>query len=330
MLRASARPDSEPGSARGFRFTAAYCNCPICVPSRASLATGRYVHQIGYWDNAFPYDGRVRGWGHRLMAAGHRVDAIGKPHVRSVADNDGFTNKILPLNVVDGVGDVMGSVRDELPARRGTREGVTSAGPGRSTYLDYDEEIAARACEWLADAARRGGESRWVCRRAACRRIPSRSSMLSRRFSRPSACCSDDDRQRPGRSLWPIAAGRALHRTVFSENHAVTSTTASYMLRSGRFKLVSYVGYPPQLFDLAADPDECRDLAGLADYRPVVNTLARELRDLLDPEATDARAKADQRALVARHGGRDAVLAIGTFVNSPVPGETPTDHPGRD
>ena len=60
-----------------------------------------------------------------------------------------------------------------------------------------------------------------------------------------------------------------------------------------------------------------------------MNALERQLRDLLDPEATDARAKADQRALVARHGGRDAVLAKGTFVNSPVPGETPTYHPGR-
>ena len=91
---------------RGVRFTGAYTNCPICVPARASLATGRYVNEIGYWDNAFPYEGRVPGWGHELMAAGHRVDSIGKLHYRSAADADGFTNKILPLNVVDGVGDV--------------------------------------------------------------------------------------------------------------------------------------------------------------------------------------------------------------------------------
>jgi choline-sulfatase len=141
---------------------------------------------------------------------------------------------------------------------------------------------------------------------------------------------TDDERQLPGRSLWPIAAGHALHRAVFSEYHAVASTTASYMLRSGRFKLVFYVGYPPQLFDLAADPDECRDLAALTEYRPVVTAMERQLRDLLDPEATDARAKADQRALVSRHGGRDAVLAKGSFVNSPVPGETPTYRPGHD
>ena len=458
-------PNLDRLAAGGVRFTAAYCNCPICVPSRASLATGRYVHQIGYWDNAFPYEGRVRGWGHRLRDAGHRVDAIGKLHFRSVADDDGFTNRILPLNVVDGVGDVMGSVRDELPARRGTREGVTSAGPGRSTYLDYDEEIAARACDWLAGAAGRQGEPPWVLftsfvcphppfvappdlyalypheaitlpvqnrledqphhpaldalRRAMQYDEPFAEGEIRRVTAAYYGACTHldrqvgkvldalhqhglaettrviyssdhgesmgrrglwgkftmyeesvavplivagpdvpqggvsadpvslvdayptileavgvplaaDDRQLPGHSLWPIAAGQALRRSVFSEYHAVASTTASYMLRSGRFKLVFYVGYPPQLFDLEADRDECRDLAALADYRPVVDALERELRALLDPEATDARAKADQRALVARHGGRDAVLAKGTFVNSPVPGETPTYHPGRD
>ena len=39
---------------RGTLFTDAYCNSPICVPSRASFATGRYVSQIRFWDNAFP------------------------------------------------------------------------------------------------------------------------------------------------------------------------------------------------------------------------------------------------------------------------------------
>ena len=42
---------------RGTVYDAAYTNCPICVPARATFATGRYVHDIGNWDNAFPYDG---------------------------------------------------------------------------------------------------------------------------------------------------------------------------------------------------------------------------------------------------------------------------------
>src|SRR3954467_14195298 len=148
-------PHLDALAARGTRFTAAYTNCPICVPARASLATGRYVHQIGYWDNAFPYEGRVKGWGHRLMAAGHRVEAIGKLHYRSAGDDDGFSRKLLPLNVVDGIGDVVGlgsgcgrgSMRDEIRVGGGLGEGVPKAGPGESTYLRYDEEIAEKASE---------------------------------------------------------------------------------------------------------------------------------------------------------------------------------------
>ena len=47
-------PHLDALAARGTRFTDAYTTSPICVPARASFATGRYVHQIRYWDNAMP------------------------------------------------------------------------------------------------------------------------------------------------------------------------------------------------------------------------------------------------------------------------------------
>ncbi|MDQ2803321.1 MAG: sulfatase-like hydrolase/transferase, partial [Pseudomonadota bacterium] len=82
-------PHLDQLAASGVRFTDAYCNSPICVPSRASFATGRYVHDIRFWDNAIPYDGSVPSWGHRLQQAGNRCTSIGKLHYRSTEDRNG-------------------------------------------------------------------------------------------------------------------------------------------------------------------------------------------------------------------------------------------------
>ena len=65
-------PNLDRLAARGTRFTAAYTTSPICVPARAGFATGRYPHQIGYWDNADAYDGAVPSWHHLLRAPARR------------------------------------------------------------------------------------------------------------------------------------------------------------------------------------------------------------------------------------------------------------------
>lgn len=146
-------------AAQGTRFTNAYTNCPICVPARASLATGQYVHQIGYWDNGIPYDGRVPSWHHRLREQGHTIDVIGKLHFRSQEDDNGFTREIQPLHVVDGIGDVLGCIRDNPPFRD-KRSGVLEAGPGDSTYLRYDVSNADQAVAWLAHPP--AGDKPWA------------------------------------------------------------------------------------------------------------------------------------------------------------------------
>ena len=152
-------PNLDRLAADGTRFTSAYTNCPICVPARASLATGRYVHQVGNWDNAFPYHGEVPSWGHRLRAAGHQVDSIGKLHFRSAEDDNGFSREIDPLHVVDGQGDVLSCLREDAPVRD-KRPGIETAGPGDSTYLQYDASNADRARQWIDEHA--GDDKPWM------------------------------------------------------------------------------------------------------------------------------------------------------------------------
>ncbi|MGA1286742.1 MAG: sulfatase-like hydrolase/transferase [Rubrivivax sp.] len=152
-------PHLDALAARGTRFSAAYTNCPICVPARASLHTGTYVAQNRCWDNAHPYDGSIRSWAHRLRAAGHHTMSIGKLHFRSADDDNGFVDEVIPLHVVDGQGDLLGLIRAPVPAARGgTPDLAGQAGPGESTYAAYDRNIRDGVIEWLRTFGRRPGK----------------------------------------------------------------------------------------------------------------------------------------------------------------------------
>ena len=448
-------PNIDRLASQGTRFAAAYTTCPICVPARASMATGRYVHEIGTWDNAFPYDGSSPSWAHVLRDQGFTVDSIGKLHFRSEDDDNGFTREIDPLHVVEGVGDVLGALRDDPPFRH-KRAGIEEAGPGDSGYLRYDASNAEQACRWIAEhandarpwvlflsfvcphppyiappelferyrAAQLPMPPQWrrdewpehpaidyfrrffdfdepfheatvrkliaayygVCTYVdaqigrvldayaqaglgettrliytsdhgeclGARGIFGKFTMYDESAAIPmivagpgvasgkvvampvsfvdlfptiiaavGATLPPEHEDGPGRSLWEAAQAEEGERTVFSEYHAVGSRHAIFMLRNRRYKYVHYVGDRPQLFDLERDPEERHDLADAPDHLHVLRALEAELRVLLDPEATDARAKADQRAKIEAFGGRDAVIARGTFDNSPVPGEEP-------
>jgi len=122
------------------------------------------------------------------------------------------------------------------------------------------------------------------------------------------------DADLPGESIFALARAEARDRVSFSEYHAILSPSAAYMLRSGRYKLIYYIGMPPQLFDMVDDPYETRDLGQDRAYASVREECEARLRAICDPEATDARAKADQRRRVAEHGGPEAVLAAGVKI----------------
>ena len=72
----------------GTLFENAYTNVPICVPARASFATGDYAHRSRHWDNATPYFGVPNSWGNELQKAGITVGSNVKLHYRN-SDDDG-------------------------------------------------------------------------------------------------------------------------------------------------------------------------------------------------------------------------------------------------
>ncbi|HCP18280.1 MAG TPA: choline-sulfatase, partial [Alphaproteobacteria bacterium] len=125
----------------GTLFKRGYTASPMCVPTRAALATGTYVHQNRYWDSATPYDGQQISWMHMLRSQGYDTTSIGKLHFQAGVDH-GFSKEIKPMHV-HGKGWLVGLVRDELPDYQGAAELATEVGSGESSYTNYDLSITS-------------------------------------------------------------------------------------------------------------------------------------------------------------------------------------------
>ncbi len=159
-------PNLDRIAASGVRFAHAYSTSALCCPARAAIATGRYPHQTGFWDNAIAYDGSVPSWHHRLRDQGHTVVAVGKLHFRSEKDDNGYTEEIEPLHLHDGKGAIKNLLRgyDAEPAKD---DGsfwqlyMHRSGVGATHYQDYDRRITAQSIAWLKRHAHDSGKP-WV------------------------------------------------------------------------------------------------------------------------------------------------------------------------
>ncbi len=96
-----ATPHLEAMAARGTRFTNAWCQSPICGPSRMSFYTGLYPATHGATFNQAPLDAGVMTMGDYLRPLGLRVALAGKTHVR--ADRDGMARLGLEAREDHGV-----------------------------------------------------------------------------------------------------------------------------------------------------------------------------------------------------------------------------------
>ena len=73
-------PNIDALRAEAVSFHHCFANYPVCVPSRASVITGRYPHQIGVLHNSHRLPAGERDLGHHLAAHGFDCVAFGKTH----------------------------------------------------------------------------------------------------------------------------------------------------------------------------------------------------------------------------------------------------------
>lgn len=143
----------------------------------------------------------------------------------------------------------------------------------------------------------------------------------------PCARAEDADRDLPGVSLFDIAHGAKPERTVLSQYHAPASISGSFAMRHGRYKYLHYTGFAPMLFDLETDPFERNDRAGHPAHAAAQAACDAALRKLLDPDAVEKMARADQTAMIERVGGKERIMKRGSIHHTPPPGVAATLTP---
>ena len=141
-------PNMDALAKRGMRFDAAYCNSPLCAPSRASFMAGQQVSKIGAYDNAAEFGASVPTWAHYLRAKGYMTCLSGKMHFVGPDQLHGFEER-LTTDIYPS--DHAWTPDWENPGQRIDKwyhnmDSVKEAGPAATTFqIEYDEETTFMA-----------------------------------------------------------------------------------------------------------------------------------------------------------------------------------------
>jgi choline-sulfatase len=88
-----ATPRLDALARQGVRFTRAFCNAPVCTPSRQCLITGRLPHAVGVTRLTTPLPDSAVTLGDWLGNLGYDTAAVGKMHFNS-PNRHGFQERV--------------------------------------------------------------------------------------------------------------------------------------------------------------------------------------------------------------------------------------------
>ena len=419
-------PNLDRLAAQGVLFENAYCNNPICVPSRMSFLTGKYASDVNVFDNCSPLASEIPTFAHFLQASGYETTLCGRMHMIGPDRLHGFGQRLFD-DMNDWVRLGKGPVRTP-EARRNSNSHVTECGPGPPRWLDYDRTVTDLSERFLRDKANNPADQPWCLvasfmyphfplyapqeyldlypadrialpdlgdellesQHPAIRQLryffhndqplpqeltrtalasylalvtltdehigrlmtivdespllentviiylSDHGEMAGQHGIWQKQCFYESSVRVPlivrgphlearagisvnvslvdimptlldlaetpipgglrGRSLLPSLKGDTLQdEVVVAEYHAQGMLSAGYMVKKGNLKYNHYVDLPPQLFDLAADPNEFVNLAGRSGWAAAQSNLHQELLAKLDPDEVDGRAKRSQQ-----------------------------------
>ena len=81
-------------AAEGVVFESAYCNSPLCAPSRFTMVTGQLPSKIGGYDNAADLPSDIPTYAHYLRKEGYHTALSGKMHFCGADQLHGFEERL--------------------------------------------------------------------------------------------------------------------------------------------------------------------------------------------------------------------------------------------
>lgn len=153
-------PHMEQLAARGTVFESAYCNSPLCAPSRFSMMAGQLPSKIGAYDNAADFSADHPTFAHALRNLGYATTLCGKMHFVGADQLHGFeerlTTDIYPADYGWTPDWEAGTTQQDYFH---SMLSVVEAGPcARSMQLDFDDEVAFQAKRKIYDLGRSDDE----------------------------------------------------------------------------------------------------------------------------------------------------------------------------
>jgi choline-sulfatase len=141
----------------GVVFDAAYCNSPLCAPSRYAFLSGQLPSRTGGFDNAAEFPADVPTFAHYLRRAGYNTVLSGKMHFCGADQLHGFEQRLTTdIYPADFGWTPDWEHPDARPSWYHNMSSVIDAGPCiRSNQLDFDDEVVFAARRKLHDIARR-------------------------------------------------------------------------------------------------------------------------------------------------------------------------------
>ena len=150
-------PNIDALAARGMRFDAAYCNSPLCAPSRFAFMSGQLISRIAAYDNASEFPASIPTFAHYLRQAGYRTCLSGKMHFVGPDQKHGFQDRITTdIYPSDFAWTPDWEAHDErIDKWYHNMQTVKESGVAVATFqTDYDDEVEFAARRWLIDRGR--------------------------------------------------------------------------------------------------------------------------------------------------------------------------------